>query len=63
MSVSPCSQYTALYDYTAADDDEVSFREGDTVSNVEVIDDGWVTGTVDRTGQSGMMPSNYLERM
>jgi hypothetical protein len=54
-------RYKALYDYTAADDDEVSFMEGDTISDVNVIDDGWMEGTVDRTGQHGMLPSNYVE--
>ena len=51
----------ALYDYTAADDDEVSFMEGDLVSDVTVIDDGWMEGRVERTGEYGMLPSNYVE--
>lgn len=54
-------KYVAIYDYTAADDDEVTFEEGDVISNAEVIDDGWMTGTVERTGQHGMLPSNYVE--
>lgn len=53
--------YVAIYDYTAAADDEVSFNEGDIIIDGEVIDDGWMTGTVQRTGQSGMLPSNYVE--
>lgn len=71
-----------MYDYTAADDDEVSFQEGknvlflsspslslsllfstgDAIIDVEVIDDGWMEGTVERTGQKGMLPSNYVEK-
>lgn len=50
-----------MYDYTAADDDEVTFIEGDIIINVEVIDEGWMTGTVQRTNQHGMLPSNYVE--
>ncbi|XP_066305171.1 LIM and SH3 domain protein 1-like isoform X2 [Branchiostoma lanceolatum] len=38
----------AIYDYTAADDDEVSFVEGDVIVNYEVTDEGWMTGTVCR---------------
>lgn len=53
--------YVALYDYTAADDDEVSFMEGDRIINGEPIDEGWMTGTVERTGETGMLPSNYVE--
>jgi len=30
---------------------------------VTVIDDGWMEGRVERTGQYGMLPSNYVERV
>ncbi|XP_071825116.1 LIM and SH3 domain protein F42H10.3-like isoform X2 [Apostichopus japonicus] len=53
--------YVAIYDYVAAADDEISFVEGDIIINGEIIDDGWMTGTVERTGHSGMLPSNYVE--
>ncbi|XP_055859703.1 LIM and SH3 domain protein F42H10.3-like isoform X3 [Biomphalaria glabrata] len=55
--------YRALYDYSAADNDEVSFMDGDHIVNVEVVDAGWMIGTVQRTGQHGMLPSNYVERI
>lgn len=35
---------------------------GDTIENVNVIDEGWVEGRVQRTGQFGMIPSNYIEK-
>ena len=50
-----------MYDYAAADEDEVSFQEGDIIINANVIDDGWMEGTVERTGKTGMLPSNYVE--
>ena len=50
-----------MYDYTAADDDEVGFQENDMIINCEPIDEGWMNGTVERTGESGMLPSNYVE--
>lgn len=53
--------YRALYDYTAQDYDEVSFRDGDIIQNVQPIDEGWMYGTVQRTGRSGMLPANYVE--
>ncbi|XP_059150251.1 LIM and SH3 domain protein F42H10.3-like isoform X2 [Physella acuta] len=55
--------YRALYDYSAADSDEVSFQDGDHIVDVEVVDAGWMIGTVQRTGQHGMLPSNYVERI
>ncbi|CAB3402941.1 unnamed protein product [Caenorhabditis bovis] len=51
----------AIYDYTAADKDEVTFLEGDIIVNCEKIDDGWMTGTVQRTLQWGMLPANYVQ--
>ncbi|KAM5152114.1 nebulin isoform 4-T5 [Mantella aurantiaca] len=53
--------FRAMYDYRAADDDEVSFKDGDTIMNVQTIDEGWMYGTVQRTGLTGMLPANYLE--
>eukprot|EP00051_Salpingoeca_urceolata_P025263 m.450178 g.450178 ORF g.450178 m.450178 type:complete len:257 (+) comp20320_c3_seq1:219-989(+) len=55
------ARYVALYDYEKDADDEVGFAEGDIIINGEVIDEGWMTGTVERTGESGMLPSNYVE--
>ncbi|XP_054621697.1 LIM zinc-binding domain-containing Nebulette-like isoform X2 [Dunckerocampus dactyliophorus] len=53
--------YRALYDYAAQDHDEVSFRDGDVIVNAQPIDEGWMYGTVQRTGKSGMLPANYVE--
>nr|XP_046178125.1 nebulette isoform X1 [Oncorhynchus gorbuscha] len=55
------SVYRALYDYVSQDTDEVSFRDGDIIHSVQPIDGGWVYGTVQRTGRSGMLPGNYIE--
>lgn len=52
--------YQAIYDYDAQDDDEVSFRDGDLIINCVKIDDGWMCGTVHRSGQYGMLPANYV---
>ncbi|XP_044071724.1 nebulin isoform X17 [Siniperca chuatsi] len=51
----------AMYDYAAADSDEVSFKDGDVIVNVQSIDEGWMYGTVQRTGKTGMLPANYVE--
>uniref|UniRef100_H2ZJQ5 LIM zinc-binding domain-containing protein n=1 Tax=Ciona savignyi TaxID=51511 RepID=H2ZJQ5_CIOSA len=56
-------KYIALYDYNAADDDEVSFNEGDIVTEATIIDDGWMEGRVVRTGEYGMLPTNYVNKV
>ncbi|XP_077481342.1 LIM and SH3 domain protein 1-like isoform X2 [Stigmatopora argus] len=53
-------RYQALYSYTAAEADEVSLQEGDLIGDVELIDEGWVFGSNQRTGQRGMLPTNYV---
>lgn len=58
---SSVKRYRAIYDYCAADDDEVSFMDGDVIVDVQQIDEGWMYGRVERTGQSGMLPANYVE--
>uniref|UniRef100_A0A8C9MFE9 SH3 domain-containing protein n=1 Tax=Serinus canaria TaxID=9135 RepID=A0A8C9MFE9_SERCA len=54
VPVSPQKRFRAVYDYNAADEDEVSFQDGDTIINVQQIDDGWMYGTVERTGDTGI---------
>lgn len=50
-----------MYDYSAADVDEISFLDGDLIVDVQQIDEGWMYGTVERTGDTGMLPANYVE--
>ncbi|XP_027033423.1 LIM and SH3 domain protein 1-like [Tachysurus fulvidraco] len=54
-------RYRAIYDYAAADEDEVSFADGDVIVDVQQIDEGWMFGRVERTGKQGMLPANYVE--
>jgi len=53
--------YRAMYDYDAQDNDEVTIHENDVILDVEILDEGWAMGTVESTGQRGMIPSNYIE--
>ncbi|CAB3979361.1 LIM and SH3 domain 1-like [Paramuricea clavata] len=56
-------RYRALYDYNAADEDEISINEGDIIIDANIIDSGWMEGRNQRTGQFGMLPSNYVEEI
>lgn len=53
--------YRAMYDYDARESDEVSFLDGDIIVNCVHIHDGWMSGIVQRTGQCGLLPANYVE--
>jgi len=52
-----------MYDYEAQDSDEVSINEYDMIHDVEILDEGWAMGTVERTGLRGMIPSNYIQEV
>lgn len=52
----------ATFDYEAADDDEVSFKEGDILL-VTTEDVDWWSGTVERTGSTGQFPANHVEKL
>ena len=53
--------YRAMYDYDARESDEVSFLDGDIIVNCLPIHEGWMSGMVERTGQCGLLPANYVE--
>ncbi|KAJ9349645.1 actin binding protein [Paecilomyces variotii] len=48
------------YDYEKAEDNEIDLREGDYVSEIEMVDQDWWLG-VNINGERGLFPSNYVE--
>ena len=55
--------WTALYDYTASDADEVSCVAGDEIVDVTLCAENatWMHGTVVRTNCSGNLPKAYIQ--
>ncbi|KAH8593268.1 hypothetical protein B0O99DRAFT_627630 [Bisporella sp. PMI_857] len=50
---------SAIYDYEAAEDNELSFPEGAKITGLEFPDEDWWFGHFD--GKSGLFPANYVE--
>ncbi|KAF3764882.1 hypothetical protein M406DRAFT_80991 [Cryphonectria parasitica EP155] len=50
---------TALFDYEAAEDNELGFAEGDKITNLEFPDEDWWFGHYG--GKSGLFPANYVQ--
>jgi len=48
----------ALYDYQAADSDEISFDPDDIITDIEQLDEGWWRGSC--KGIVGLFPANYV---
>ena len=48
------------YDYEKAEDNELELKEGEYVTNIEMVDEDWWMGQNPR-GESGLFPSNYVE--
>jgi hypothetical protein len=53
------AQYTALYDYEARTEDELSFPEGGGLFVYDTGDEEWWLALFDR--EAGLVPANYLE--
>lgn len=49
----------ALFDYTAEQEDELTLKKGDIVTNVTQIEGGWWEG--DLNGKRGMFPDNFVK--
>ncbi|ERF71790.1 hypothetical protein EPUS_01705 [Endocarpon pusillum Z07020] len=56
----------ALYSYTAAIPEELSFSKGDVLAVLRLQDDGWWEAQIEKgrqgVGMVGLVPSNYLQR-
>lgn len=48
------------YDYEKAEDNEVELRDGEIVTNIDMVDPDWWFGKNSR-GEAGLFPSNYVE--
>ncbi|XP_072945684.1 arfGAP with SH3 domain, ANK repeat and PH domain-containing protein isoform X4 [Epargyreus clarus] len=55
----------ALYDCSADNEDELSFREGEVivVINERTEDDNWMEGQVEGTGRRGMFPVSFVHML
>ncbi|KPV75271.1 uncharacterized protein RHOBADRAFT_53268 [Rhodotorula graminis WP1] len=51
----------AVYDYAAEEDGELSFSEGQLITHINKVDEGWWMGTNADTGLEGLFPENYVE--
>ncbi|KAK3827541.1 MAG: hypothetical protein J3Q66DRAFT_1820 [Benniella sp.] len=52
----------ALFDCVGDEESELTFREGDLLVDVrETSEDGWLHGRLERTGEEGLFPDNYVE--
>lgn len=49
-----------LYDYEKAEENEIELKEGEQVTDIEMVDQDWWLG-VNVHGDHGLFPSNYVE--
>lgn len=49
----------ALYDFHGENEDELTFKAGDIITELESVDDDWMSGEL--MGKSGIFPKNYVQ--
>ncbi|KAH3675047.1 hypothetical protein WICMUC_002879 [Wickerhamomyces mucosus] len=49
----------AEYDHEASEDNELTFTEGDRITNIQFIDENWWIGELE-SGERGLFPSNHV---
>ncbi|KAF9092486.1 Increased rDNA silencing protein [Mortierella sp. GBA35] len=55
-------QAKAIFDCSGDEESELTFLEGDILTDVrETSEDGWLHGRLERTGEEGLFPDNYVE--
>ncbi|PKI83088.1 hypothetical protein MVES_003107 [Malassezia vespertilionis] len=59
-SISGSQRATVLYDYEAAEDNELTLREGDVLTHIEQVDEDWWSAK-DASGAVGLFPATYVE--
>lgn len=50
----------AQYDYEKDEDNEVEFKEGDIIVDIEFVDEEWWSGKNSRTNEVGVFPGSYV---
>ena len=53
--------YRAVFEYEAAQKDEMSLRKGELYHVTERCHDGWFKGKNVKTGKIGVFPGNYVK--
>ncbi|CAK9441019.1 uncharacterized protein LODBEIA_P48880 [Lodderomyces beijingensis] len=51
---------TAEYDYEKDEDNEIGFKEGDLIVEIDFVDEDWWSGKHEKTGAVGLFPANYV---
>ncbi|CAO3678645.1 unnamed protein product [Umbelopsis vinacea] len=51
----------ALYDYDAGEDNEISFKENQTIRDIQFVSDDWWSGLSPDGTAVGLFPANYVE--
>ena len=52
--------FIAIFDYIGSEAGDLSFKTGDRIKLLQVIDDNWIRGELN--GEEGVFPSNHVEK-
>ncbi|CAF4725658.1 unnamed protein product [Rotaria sp. Silwood1] len=66
LSLPPMRKCQVLYDYTPQNPDELEIHVGDIINIIEMCDDGWYCGMMEKSNHDnkmkfGTFPGNYVK--
>ena len=53
--------FLVIFDYEAANTDELSFKKDQKIEFIEDVEEGWAKGKLLDNGKIGLFPNNYVE--
>ena len=55
----PSVEAVVEYDYDAVNPDELNLKEGEIITNINMLEEGWWEGELN--GKRGMFPDNFVK--
>ena len=55
----PLVEAVVEYDYDAVNPDELNLKEGEIITNINMLEEGWWEGELN--GKRGMFPDNFVK--
>ena len=63
VAAAPKVRYRCVVPYPASSQYELELKEGDVIVLLRKRDDGWCKGRMERTGETGLFPASFVQKI